>query len=138
MGYQLTGTFTISCTEEEAFNIMYNMMHDKALYMPELALINARPSKLDPAFLYPRDMFINGDYLFCYPKQQLALQIKQLLATHQIAFAQVLAATDKEDQHRIRAVFRQDLTKIVIDLHGVKEANAKKLILKYKRTPEER
>jgi enoyl-[acyl-carrier-protein] reductase (NADH) len=83
-------------------------------------------------------MFINGDYLFCYPKQQLALQIKQLLATHQIAFAQVLAATDKEDQHRIRAVFRQDLTKIDIDLHGVKEANAKKLILKYKRTPEER
>ena len=57
--------FLIECKNGEAANILYGLLHDKTLFLPELSLVNAHPKMFDSDFPldFPHNMDIDSRYI---------------------------------------------------------------------------
>lgn len=124
--------FLIECKNGEAADILYGLLHDKTLFMPELALANAHPKMFDSEHIFPRDMFIDSRYIMNLDKEGFAKELRQLFDADKIAYVQLVVAIDARDTRRIVVLTnptRADkMSQIVISLFDVPEKEARRII----------
>jgi len=129
------GQFVIDCKSGEAAGIIYGLVHDKALFRPELDIANAHPTEFDNEHIFPLDMFISSDYMLKLSKAEFAKELKRLFDEDKIGYAQVVVATDIHDMHRIVVLTdptqKDKLSRIAVSLFGVPKREARRIIAKY-------
>lgn len=116
-------------------SLIYGLVHDKAMFRPELDLANAHPKEFDNEHIFPLDMFINSDYMLKLSREEFAKELERLFDEDKIGYAQVVVATDIHDLHRIVVLTdttqKDKLSRIAVSLFGVPKREAKRIIAKY-------
>lgn len=129
------GQFVIECKTGEAAGIIHGLLHDTALFKPELDLANAHPKEFDNEHIFPLDMFIDSDYMLKLSREEFAKELKRLFDEDIIGYAQVVVATDIHDMHRIVVLTdptqKDKLSRIAVSLFGVPKREARRIIAKY-------
>lgn len=129
------GQFVIDCKSGEAAGIIYGLVHDKALFSPELDIANAHPMEFDNEHIFPLDMFISSDYMLKLSRAEFAKELERLFVEDKIWYAQVVVATDIHDMHRIVVLTdptqKNKLSRIAVSLFGVPKREARRIIAKY-------
>ena len=95
--------FLIECKNGEAANILYGLLHDKTLFLPELSLVNAHPKMFDSDFPldFPHNMDIDSRYILNLDREEFAKELQQLFDADKIAYVELVVATDARNTRRI-------------------------------------
>lgn len=133
------GQFVIDCKSGEAAGIIYGLVHDKAVFRPELDLANSHPKEFDNEHIFPLDMFINSDYMLKLSREEFAKELERLFVEDKIGFAQVIVATDIHDMPNNGCVVGIDvgLKEFYSDSNGTVVNNPKYLEKKAKKLARE-
>lgn len=128
--------FLIECKNGEAADILYGLLHDKTLFLPELSLVNAHPKMFDGDFPlnFPHNMDIDSRYILNLDREEFAKELQQLFDADKIAYVELVVATDARNTRRIVVLTdptRADkMSQITISLFDVPEKEARRIIAK--------
>lgn len=103
--------FLIECKNGEAANILYGLLHDKTLFLPELSLVNAHPKMFDSDFPldFPHNMDIDSRYILNLDRKEFAKELQQLFDADKIAYVELVMQTSRTFPTSMQAALLMDI-----------------------------